>query len=207
MILKSISDTEFHSFAFLFSNMIAAICTLIIIIAILIDFIFYHKPNTSKNKINSWVETGSMFLYFMLYYLLMRIKAGRLTVSSELFQYIFFAFGNFLIVFGCYINVKARFLLKHNWANQVVIYHNQTLINKGIYKYIRHPLYASLIWMLTGGSLIYFSFLSFFSVYFIFVPMMIYRAKQEELLLAEEFKDYSHYKSKTGMFFPKIFYK
>jgi protein-S-isoprenylcysteine O-methyltransferase Ste14 len=40
---------------------------------------------------------------------------------------------------------------------------------------------------------------------FIFLPMMIYRAKQEEQLLSERFPDYKDYKKKVSMFIPKIF--
>jgi protein-S-isoprenylcysteine O-methyltransferase Ste14 len=35
--------------------------------------------------------------------------------------------------------------------------------------------------------------------------MMIYRAKQEEKMLKERFVDYTKYKEKVWMFFPKIF--
>jgi protein-S-isoprenylcysteine O-methyltransferase Ste14 len=56
-----------------------------------------------------------------------------------------------------------------------------------------------------GGALIYSGFLAFLSVILIFIPMMYYRANQEEKLLTSEFSEYPNYKQKTGMFFPKIF--
>lgn len=98
-----------------------------------------------------------------------------------------------------------RLFLKHNWANQVTIYDNHTLVTKNVYKFLRHPLYASLIWMLMGGGLIYSSYFAILSVLVIFIPMMYYRAKQEEKLLLTEFVEYLNYIQKTGMFFPKFF--
>jgi len=37
-----------------------------------------------------------------------------------------------------------------------------------------------------------------------FIPMMYYRAKQEEKLLIQEFPEYPAYMKKTGMFFPRL---
>jgi len=55
--------------------------------------------------------------------------------------------------------------------------------------------------------LIYIDYLAFLSVVFIFLPMMYYRAMQEENILSVEFPEYSKYKLNTGMFFQKIFKK
>ncbi|MCL2652151.1 MAG: isoprenylcysteine carboxylmethyltransferase family protein, partial [Candidatus Azobacteroides sp.] len=110
-----------------------------------------------------------------------------------------------LVILGCYVNVQGRLTLKQNWANQVTIYRHQQFVSGSVYKWVRHPLYASLIWMFCGAALIYGNWLALLSIFVIFVPMMIYRAKQEEKLLCEEFSEYADYQRKTGMLFPKIF--
>ena len=91
-----------------------------------------------------------------------------------------------------------------NWANQVTIYKNQQLIKTGVYKYVRHPLYASLIWMFYGACLVYPNYLALIANTILFVPFMFYRAKQEEKLLMERFEEYGEYKKTTGMLFPKL---
>ena len=184
----------------------ATLCTMITLFAICIDFVKYHNPKVNKKKVNSLVETGSMFLYFLLYVFLMKFKIGYITIDSKIIENIIIIMGMILLIIGCYINVKGRFILKHNWANQVTIYHNHTFINTSVYNWIRHPLYASIIWMLLGGSLIYHSYFAFLSVILMFIPMMYYRANQEERLLSSEFSEYVTYKQKTGMFFPKRIY-
>jgi protein-S-isoprenylcysteine O-methyltransferase Ste14 len=135
----------------------------------------------------------------------MRSEIGRVYPKSDAVINLFSIFGSILVIAGCYVNVMGRFQLKDNWANQVVIYYNHTHVTNGVYHFVRHPLYASIIWMLIGGSLIYSDYASLISVLFVFVPMMYYRAKQEEKLLTDEFSGYSKYKLNTGMFFPKIF--
>jgi protein-S-isoprenylcysteine O-methyltransferase Ste14 len=201
------SALEHYTLAFLISNIIAIICTMIILLSILIDFLLYHKRHTGKKGKRSFVETGTMFIYFFIYYVLIQFQIGRVNLQSKVVMDLFSVFGSILIIAGCCINVMGRFQLKNNWSNQVVIYNDHTHVTTGIYRFIRHPLYASLIGMLIGGSLIYIDYLAFISVIFIFLPMMYYRAKQEENMLSAEFSRYSNYKLNTGMFFLKIFKK
>ncbi len=188
---------------FLLANMIVILCVVIIFLAVLIDFMEYHQKHKVKTKVKSWVETGSMFAYFLLYYGLMKTGIGHISLSS-CYQHMMIIIGLVIIVTGCYVNVAGRLKLKHNWANQVTIYTNQTLVREGVYCIVRHPLYASIIWMLISGSLIYTNYVAFLSIIFIFLPMMYYRARQEEQVLCTEFPDYCEYKQKTGMFFPKL---
>jgi protein-S-isoprenylcysteine O-methyltransferase Ste14 len=197
--------TEQHGFLFLIANLVIIICTIIILYAILSDFVKYHRPYESKRKINSWVETGTMLLYFFIYYLLMQLKTGRIITASKGITNLLIIAGIILVIAGCYVNIMGRRILQHNWANQVTIYHDHTFVSGNVYKIIRHPLYASLIWMLSGGCLVYSNYIALLSVVFIFIPMMYFRAKQEETLLLAEFAEYSDYQKQTGMFFPKIF--
>ena len=189
---------------FVVSNIVIVISTMIIVFAILIDFVIYHKPKEAKKQKHSWVETGTMFVFFFVYYLLMHVKSGRIVISSTIVDDVICLIGTLLISSGCIVNVLGRFSLKDNWANQVTIYPNQSLVTVGVYKLARHPLYASIIWMLMGGSLVYLNYLAMLAVLAIFVPMMRFRAKQEETLLQAEFPEYMQYKNKVWMFSPKF---
>jgi protein-S-isoprenylcysteine O-methyltransferase Ste14 len=133
------------------------------------------------------------------------LKAGRFLIQPVVWMNLLVLLGTGLVIIGCCVNIMGRFVLKHNWANQVTLYHDHTLITKGVYSSVRHPLYASLIWMLTGGSLIYTNYFTLLSVLFIFIPMMYYRARQEESLLSSALPGYLNYKQNVGMFFPNIF--
>jgi protein-S-isoprenylcysteine O-methyltransferase Ste14 len=78
------------------------------------------------------------------------------------------------------------------------------LITKGIFKYIRHPLYLGYFIFFLG---ITFSRFHWYTVvmYIVFIIGQYYRAKIEEKKLSKAFDDYAVYKKKTGMFFPKLF--
>jgi len=183
------------------SDIIVGICLLVLFTAILINF-FEAGKEVSKEK-KSVVETGSMTGFFILFYLLIRFRIGLLELP-EIYAYILKPAGLVIIILGCYVNIKGRKELGKNWANQVTIYEDQQIINTGVYRYVRHPLYASLIWMFYGACLVYPNYLAFLSNTMIFVPFMYYRAKQEEKLLMEQFDEYGNYKKSTGMLFPKL---
>jgi len=185
------------------SVIIIILCVSAIFIAIIINFSEANKNKTKKDK-KSIVKTGSMFLFFLFFYILIKLNIGTIEISNLLFRIFLIVIGLIIIVLGCFVNILGRLKLRKNWANQIKIYDNQTLVTNGVYNIVRHPLYASLIWMFYGGCLVYLNYAAFFANTFIFIPFMYYRAKQEEKLLREEFKNYKDYQLKVGMFFPKI---
>jgi len=185
------------------SYIVSALVTLSVVavfVAIFIDFVIYNNKNTVKKSKRSIVATGSMIGFYVIYYLVLRYRLGRLFIIDYNIIYI----GTAMIVAGAIINILGRLQLKGNWANHIKIYEGHILVNRGIYKVVRHPLYASIMLMLFGGSIAYRNWLSAVLTAFVFIPFMYYRAKQEETLLQEEFAEYAEYKKTTGMFFPKL---
>ena len=168
--------------------------------AILLDFIKYDDKNAVKKGSRSIVATGSMIGFFVVFCVVIYLRWG--SVDSNNLAIIIA--GTSMIAAGSAINIMGRLQLKGNWANHIKIYDGHILVRRGIYKIIRHPLYASIMLMLFGGSAAYRNWLSAALTAFIFIPFMYYRAKQEEKLLREEFAEYQEYMKTAGMFFPKL---
>lgn len=182
---------------------ISGICLWILLSAILLNFYFSKKGFTRKEK-KSVVETGSMLGFFILMVLLIYLKIGAAGLNP-FFQGVSAVVGTVFIVTGTGVNIAGRLKLKMNWSNQIRIYENQSLVTTGIYRYIRHPLYSSTVLMMTGFALLFHNYLVLILTLAVFLPFMIFRAGQEDVLLAAEFKDeYVKYKEKTGLFFPKF---
>lgn len=173
-------------------------------VAILIDFTLYTREQHIKKEKKSIVETGTMTLFFLAFYLILRTKLGIVPIYDNNLKHIIIIIGTLAIVSGCIMNVIGRFNLGSNWANHIKIYDEHTLVQRGMYKVVRHPLYASIMLMFYGGCLVYRNILGFLAVTFIFIPFMYYRAKQEETLLIQSFAEYNEYKKRIGMFFPKV---
>jgi protein-S-isoprenylcysteine O-methyltransferase Ste14 len=105
---------------------------------------------------------------------------------------------------GTAFNVWGRVHLGANWADHVRIYTDQTLVTGGPYRFVRHPLYASLVWMFYGASLAYLNPLAALETTLIFLPGMWYRSNLEEAALLERFGDaYRAYRARTGRFLPR----
>ena len=178
---------------------------LALFISILIDFTLYTRDENVKKEKKSIVETGTMTLFLFAFYLILITKVGIVPIHDNNLKYTMIILGTFAIVFGCIMNILGRFNLGSNWANHIKIYQKHILIEKGMYKIVRHPLYASIMLMFYGACLVYRNIICFIAVTFIFIPFMYYRARQEEILLMETFSEYSDYKNRVGMFFPRLF--
>jgi protein-S-isoprenylcysteine O-methyltransferase Ste14 len=185
-------------------NVVVMACTLAVLLAVLVDFMKFQNRPGIKRRTKSIVETGSMMGFFLLYYCLVRFGIGQLDWPFSAATIALASVGCLLLIVGAAVNVRGRLRLGKNWANQVVIYKDQTLITDDVYGLVRHPLYASLIWMFFGASLVYGNYAASAATAAIFLPFMAYRARQEERSLVDEFKEYRDYQGRVGMFFPKF---
>lgn len=185
------------------------IAVLVIFGAITVNFIISKEGSQSVEKRKlSIVDTFSMAAFFVVFLLLCLKNVGRIDINAfglhPIFPYVITIIGLILIYAGIAINITGRLYLKKNWGNQINIYQDHQLITRGIYRYIRHPLYSSTILMFYGTALVYVNGLVVLLTLVAFTPFMILRAKQEEALLIAKFPEYQKYRSETGMFFPRI---
>jgi protein-S-isoprenylcysteine O-methyltransferase Ste14 len=183
------------------ADAVTALCVLVMIAAIIVNFL-NTSGNKSFNERRSPVATASMTTFFALLYFTIRFRWSALDGFRLL---AFRSCGLALMLFGAAFNVWGRFHLKTNWADHVRIYDDQTLITSGPYRIVRHPLYASLIWMFYGAAIAYLNPLAALENTLIFIPAMIYRSNLEECALQATFGDkFSSYRKTTGRFFPRI---
>jgi protein-S-isoprenylcysteine O-methyltransferase Ste14 len=182
-------------------NLTVPIALLILFSAIIINFLLYEDEEVKTFK-KSPVETFSMTAFVLVLYLLVINKLGVYTINqmTKLLQYI----GLVVFIFGTAINILGRLYLGHNWSNQVRVRGQHTLVDKGPFKWVRHPLYASIIIMIYAAGFIYHNYLVVILNTIVFIPIMTYRAKQEENALIESVEGYADYMKKTGRFVPKV---
>jgi protein-S-isoprenylcysteine O-methyltransferase Ste14 len=114
--------------------------------------------------------------------------------------------GLILIVLGLILRWTAIFTLKRYFTVNVAILSNHKIVDKGIYKAIRHPAYAGSLLSFLGLGL---SFSNWLSTLVIFVPIFIafiYRIQVEEKALVQAFGDeYINYSKATKRLIPKIY--
>ena len=182
------------------ARLIVTFCTVSVLTAVFINFQLARRSHSVRSERPSLVKTGSMLAFFAAIYLLIRFRVGVYEIPA--LGYPVAIAGLALVVLGATVNIMGRFALGRNWGNQVIIYQDHTLVTGGAYRFVRHPLYASLIWMFIGASMVFQNWASLLATLFIFLPAMYYRGKLEEKALIAQFPNYAEYRDRTGMFFP-----
>jgi len=183
---------------------IVVLCTAAVLAAVGWNFLRARLSGQVAERQRSPVATGTMLLFtFGVYWLISR-RIGALPRPEPAVDVPLVCLGLALMVTGCAVNLLGRLRLGRNWANQVTVYEDQTLVTGGVFGVVRHPLYASLMWMFYGAGLIYLNYAAVLGTTFIFVPAMYYRARQEEKLLEVQFPKYDEYRRRVGMFLPKL---
>ena len=105
-----------------------------------------------------------------------------------------------LLIAGGAIQLTALLALRRGFT---IMSEARVLIRSGIYRWIRHPVYASHFVMYLCYTLFYFHVVTVF-LYVVFVAGQTVRARIEERKLAAAFPEYEEYRRTTGMFFPKL---
>ena len=105
-----------------------------------------------------------------------------------------------LTLLGLWIAIWAAVYLGRSFG---VLIEVRKVVLEGAYKWVRHPMYSGYVLFLAGFALANFSL-----AYFILVPLhiglLLYRARLEEMRLAEYSPAYAEYRKQTGFIFPKI---
>lgn len=182
---------------------VVPVCATIVLTAVAANFAL-AGVGTVKERRRSPVATGSMLGFLAVVYALIHWHVGEFRVSGNVIASSISAVGSAMVVAGCVVNVMGRLNLGRNWANQVTVYAEHALVRSGVFGLVRHPLYASLIWMFAGAGLVYWNWAALAATALIFVPAMYYRAGQEERLLSLQFPEYREYQQDVAMLIPRF---
>jgi protein-S-isoprenylcysteine O-methyltransferase Ste14 len=95
--------------------------------------------------------------------------------------------------------------LGQNWSVTLELHKGHQLVKHGVYRLVRHPMYASiLLWDLAQGLLLQ-NWLAGWSALVAFVVLYALRAPREEQMMCECFgEEYREYMRQTGRLFPRL---
>ena len=116
---------------------------------------------------------------------------------------ILFWFGVFIFVFGALMTVVAVLQLNINLSAFPSPLADSKLIETGVYKFIRHPIYTGLILAFFGYAIISDSGYKLLVTLGLF-SWFYFKTRYEENLLIQKFPNYLDYKKRSGRFFPKL---
>jgi len=112
--------------------------------------------------------------------------------------------GAVLMMAALWLFWRSHVDLGQNWSQSLEIRKGHQLVTHGVYRSIRHPMYASIwIWCLAQGLLLenwlagWYALLAFALMYFVRTP-------REEQMMCQTFgQEYRDYMQRTGRLFPR----
>ena len=112
--------------------------------------------------------------------------------------------GILLAAVGVGISIWARLSLGANWSGMVTLKQGHELVRKGLYRWIRHPIYTGILLGFIGTALIKGHARGWLG-FLILILSFYFKARREENFLRQEFGEgFEEHLRQTGMFLPKL---
>jgi protein-S-isoprenylcysteine O-methyltransferase Ste14 len=112
--------------------------------------------------------------------------------------------GTSIYSLGLLTAIAARFQLGENWANIETgqVLRKQNVVARGVYQYIRHPIYVGDLLLLFGLEMALNSWLV--AGVAMLVPVVAWKAIKEERMLGDSLPGYDAYCGRTKRFIPFV---
>lgn len=110
-------------------------------------------------------------------------------------------------IFGCALSLlwRAYADLGGNWSPKIEISEGQKLVTQGVYRYIRHPIYAGIWLWAVAHPLLLQNWIAGWMMLALFLPLYAIRVPREEQMMLEHFgEDYRAYVQRTGRLLPRL---
>ena len=111
--------------------------------------------------------------------------------------------GTALLALAVWLFWRSHTDLGRNWSPSLQIREGHTLVTNGVYRSIRHPMYAS-IWLWgVAQALVLQNWIAGWASLVLFLPMYVLRVPREEQMMLEQFGEaYRVYMNQTGRVIP-----
>ncbi|OWW23159.1 hypothetical protein B4Q04_22145 [Zobellia sp. OII3] len=162
------------------------------------------------------VKSQEPILKRFLFYWLPLIVAGLLLGPTELFMHMlirenFVEHTNFvgtigltICIFGAIMACWSRYRLGNNWSLSVQNKEDHELIQSGLYKIVRHPIYTGFLLLFIGNTIIVGDYRGIIAVLIVFISFWFKLTKEEKLLTENFGNQYLEYKKRTKALIPYI---
>lgn len=157
-----------------------------------------YKPVTYLQKIPPNISASILVMQIVGIF---KIGVIEKLLAEEFYLYRIIAL--LLYIISAYLQVKSFKNLGKFYSPDIVIMQNHELITKGIHSKIRHPQYLFQLLSDFFAAVVLMSYFVGVAVLLIETPLFVLRAKREEEMMLNHFKEsYANYKSKSGFFLP-----
>jgi len=150
-----------------------------------------------KLQSKDFIYVISQFILLGLYLLNLNIFEFKITIVIRYISLL-------ILILGIFIFGLALIQLNKNLSPFPTPKNDSNLIESGLYKYIRHPIYTGILLIVFGYGV--YSQSEFKLIISLLLLILFYfKSSYEEQQLNKKFEKYIEFKRKTGRFFPKWF--
>jgi protein-S-isoprenylcysteine O-methyltransferase Ste14 len=109
-----------------------------------------------------------------------------------------------LLVCALIVFWRAHADLGRNWSPSLQVREGHSLITRGLYQYIRHPMYASQWLYVIAQPLLLHNWIAGLGGLLLFLPLYVLRVPAEEQMMVDGFgEEYRAYMLRTGRVLPR----
>ena len=109
-----------------------------------------------------------------------------------------------LTALGVGTSIWARLSLGANWSGVVTLKKGHELVRKGLYRWIRHPIYTGILIGVIGTAMVRGHMRGWLGFAIVWLSFYV-KARREENFLRQEFGDgFEEHARQTGMFLPRL---
>lgn len=155
----------------------------------------------SGDRLSIWIIFISISAGYCLSFIIGATRIGRIYHWN-----IFFVLGSILVIIGLIIRIVSILTLNRQFTYTVSKIDNHELIEKGLYKNLRHPGYLGQLIIFTGISTALSNWLSVLCMIIPVLSGYIYRINVEEKFMIEQMGEkYRDYQKRTKRLVPGIY--
>ena len=112
--------------------------------------------------------------------------------------------GVLLLAASLWLRWRAMADLGRNWSSTLLIREEHALVTQGVYRYVRHPIYAAVWLSVFAQALMLHNWIAGLSGLVCFLPVYVVRLPREEQMLRDHFgDDYRAYSQQVGRVVPR----
>ncbi len=115
------------------------------------------------------------------------------------------AVGAVVFVAALWLLWRSHADLGRNWSPTLEIAEGHSLVTQGVFRHIRHPMYAAHgLWGIAQALLLQ-NWIAGLGSLVVFIPLYLLRVPREEQMMLEQFgEEYRSYMSRTGRVIPRL---
>jgi protein-S-isoprenylcysteine O-methyltransferase Ste14 len=109
-----------------------------------------------------------------------------------------------LCIAGLLVALWARVILGRNWSGMVTLKEGHELVERGPYRFVRHPIYTGMVAMFFATALLQRHLAGFLGMLLVFASFWIKLGFEEKLMLQQFPQRYAAYRRRTKRIIPFV---